>query len=211
LSKNSSRLFNFLQNNPEIKTSFYNDLSTLLSSVNFHIIGIVVDKVFLKQKYGTFANEPYHYAIKMLVEKFYNYLRKYNGVGRVCVEARNNGALDTPLDDYFKFIYHNGTRYGGTHGSGQYILTPDMIASKIVSSNIKFFNKKKILEDKINGLEICDLLCNPVMQIIKEDIEKYSKNTTRPAFDIRQCPVYEKEQIRERIIQPRKYMFEWQP
>ena len=90
----------------------------------------------------------------MLVEKFYNYLRKYNGVGRVCVEARNNGALDTPLDDYFKFIYHNGTRYGGTHGSGQYILTPDMIASKIVSSNIKFFNKKKILEDKINGLEI---------------------------------------------------------
>lgn len=86
-----------------------------------------------------------------------------------------------------------------------------MIQSRIVSSNIKFFNKEKILQHKINGLEICDLLCNPVMQVIKEDIQRYSsKNTTRPPFEIRNCPVYEKEQIRERIIHPKKYMFQWQ-
>ena len=52
---------------------------------------------------------------------------------------------------------------------------------------------------------------NPVNNYSQEQVSIYSKNTTRPAFDIRQCPVYEKEQIRERIIQPRKYMFEWQP
>lgn len=50
--RNSSKPFNFLENNKDMKTLFYNDLSTLLSSINFHIIGIVIDKEFHKQKYG---------------------------------------------------------------------------------------------------------------------------------------------------------------
>jgi hypothetical protein len=208
--KRNQKKFSFLKDN-ELKTQFYVDLTDLLSIIDFKIIGIVIDKTYLIQKY-TYPHPPYHYALKMLIEAFVAFLNNKNATGKVCVEARNAANLDGPLEKYFKNIYENGTKYSGTNGYGQTNLSATYIQSRLSSKNIKFFDKPTLLQKKVNGLEIADLVCNPTMQIIKSLILKYrTASDPRPIFDKPSIPEFTRINVNERIIEPRNIRFNWQP
>ncbi len=208
--KRCKKRFSFLQDY-QLGTKFYLDLFDLLGAIDFQIIGIVIDKEYLKKKYFK-PDHPYYYALKMLVESFVGFLNYEDGIGKVCVEARNAANLDLPLESYFKEIYNNGTRYGGIGGYGQTKISSATIQKRIGSKNIKFFNKTSVLEYKVNGLEIADLLCNPTMQIIKCLILQYrQKNDPRPVFEAPKIANFTRENVNEKIILPRKRVFNWQP
>jgi hypothetical protein len=208
--KRSQKKFSFLKDN-ELKTQFYIDLTDLISIIDFKIIGIVIDKSYLIQKYS-YPDPPYHYALKMLIEDFVAFLSNKDATGKVCVEARNAANLDGPLEKYFKNIYENGTRYGGINGYGQTNLSATYIQRRVRSKNIKFFDKPTLLENKVNGLEIADLLCNPTLQIIKTLIFQYrSAQDPRPIFDKPAIPDFTRINVNERIILPRNIRFNWQP
>jgi hypothetical protein len=109
------------------------------------------------------------------------------------------------LEEHFKDIYTNGTRYG-EHGRIKY--THEDIKSFIPSSNIAFYNKNKITLNQINGLEIADLLSNPALHYVKQLMLK--KIRKRPIFDMRNDNFLENEII-AKIIKPKEWTISWQP
>lgn len=197
----------------DMRTRFYEDLASLLMNINFQIIAIVIDKEEMKRRYGNFADDPYHYSFKLLIENFVSFLNRYRGIGKVHAESRSP-KLDRQLNAYLADIHTNGTFYSGCSNIGRQNYSPLTIQKVILSKNIKFFNKKDVVKYKINGLEIADLLCNPVLQIIKDKILTYlmrDKSFIGPTFLVRKFSDFEKNILNEQIINPRRYFFGWKP
>ena len=108
--------FAFLKGNDKLLTQFYFDLAKLLESLDFKIISIVIDKLYLKEKYIN-PVPPYHYALTLMLENFISFLqnerrirKESNLIGKVSVESRNSATLDLELEKHFKDIHKNGNR-----------------------------------------------------------------------------------------------------
>jgi hypothetical protein len=181
------------------------DLQEVIMKIDFKIIAVVVDKEFLLQKYSN-PVEPYHYSLTMLIEMLVPYLSSVNGICKVSAESRNGSNLDIPLECHFQNIFNNGTKWGH-HGNVK--LEHERIQSVITSKNIKFFNKQTIVSKKIHGLEISDLLCNPMMQHIQTKIYDISPN--RPKFERPAIPIFTQKMIIEQVCQSRTIGINWQP
>ncbi len=205
--KRNRKNFGFLSKSDN-RTFFYNDLALLLKNLTFDIIAVVIDKSYHRKKYIT-PHDPYHYALKIIVENFSSYLYQKSGLGKVYAESRN-GTLDLLLSDYFSQIYDNGTFYAGCTNHGPRNYSAKAI-QRITSRKIKFFNKENTIKYKVNGLEIADLLCNPVMQIIKRHIHEYDVKKQRDLIQLRKTNYFEKNILEEEVINPRKFFFGWKP
>ena len=129
--RGNNKHYSFLKDD-KIKTSFLLDLSDLLNKIDFKIISIVIDKEFLRLKYNN-PVDPYHYSLTMLIEILVPFLIGVNGMCKISAESRNGANLDIPLEDHFKQIFDNGTRYGHY---GEIKLENTKIQSAISSKNM---------------------------------------------------------------------------
>lgn len=61
--------------NEQIRNNFMSDLNELISNAPFSVIGMVIEKKMLKDKYADPAN-PYHLALGFGLERVYSFLRE---------------------------------------------------------------------------------------------------------------------------------------
>lgn len=135
-----------LQNSAQAK-AFDDSLIALLSTWDFHIIFVVIDKKSRYEMYPDNPLHPYHTALALVLERYASFLRMVNSTGDVMAESRG-GREDRLLKEAFQAICEGGTRIHG----------PGFFQSVLTSRKIKIRRKT----ENIAGLQIADVLAHPM-------------------------------------------------
>lgn len=128
---------------------FNEEFLKILMDHDYILITVVLDKKNHIENYGPAAFHPYHYCLTAILERYCGWLNYWNAEGDVLAESRGGGE-DAPLEEVYRYIYQNGTRFRHT----------DYFQNALTSREIKI--KKK--EENITGLQIADLLAHPCKQ-----------------------------------------------
>jgi hypothetical protein len=137
---------------PQVRNSFDRELLALVSSTDFRVIAVVLDKRSHIERYAEAAWHPYHYCLAVVLERYCGYLiNVVRGEGDLVAESRGR-TEDSQLKAEYDRIYRNGTRHRSAHWF-QAALTTHEIKLKPKSKNIA-------------GLQLADLLAHPVKQEI---------------------------------------------
>lgn len=131
---------------PAVERAFNVSLLNLLTTLNYTVITVVIDKLEHQQRYQVWRYDPYHYALAVLVERFIAWLREHSAVGDVMAESRG-GTEDRRLKNSFARIYERGTEY----------VRPDEFARWLTSKQLKV----KAKDNNIAGLQLADLIAHP--------------------------------------------------
>ena len=150
---NKRRPFEALRN-PEMEREFNDILLASLRSWDYKVISVVIDKLAHREQYRVWVYHPYHYCLKVLLERFILFLLAGNHKGDVMVESRG-GVEDTKLMDSYYRLYLSGT---------------ENIASQnwqkcLTSKNLKVKPKRA----NISGLQLSDLIAHPSRREILAD------------------------------------------
>lgn len=144
--------------------NFLQDLTVLMSTLDYTIIAASIDKVKLVSKY-TNPIEPYHLAMEFIVERFSRLLHTRNATGLIMMESRGKRE-DGSLHQLFLEFYNNGTRFFGS----RYI-------QKTITGGFYFngkWNKERNNLETFYGLELADLTAHPIGHFVQ------NKQKTRP-------------------------------
>jgi hypothetical protein len=87
---------------------FNKEIIRLFSELPYLAITVQIDKKLHLEKYGVWHFDPYHYCLRCLVERYVNYLERWNWCGDVVIEARFKKS-DKKLKASFSRIYETGT------------------------------------------------------------------------------------------------------
>lgn len=137
---------------PGVKTRFDAELLTLLDGLEYVVITAVIDKLAHLTQYRTWARDPYHYCLAVLMERFALWLSQRDARGDVMAESRG-GREDRRLKEEFERIYVGGTTF----------VRHDMFVARLTSSQLKM--KAKGLN--VAGLQLADLLAHPSYAAMK--------------------------------------------
>jgi hypothetical protein len=144
--------------NQEVKAEFDAQLLHLFSVWDYQVITVVIDKLEHVRKYSVWHSDPYHYCLKVMLERYVKYLQRCDAVGDVLAEARGKKE-DKRLKSSFQGVYAQGTGYLGSQD----------FANHITSRELKLKTKK----DDLACLQIADLIAHPSyrsMKMVKEGI-----------------------------------------
>jgi hypothetical protein len=140
---------------PEIQSNFDSDLLNLLSSWNYNVISVCLDKKTHKDTYKVWRYDPYHYCLALLLERFTFFLEQQNAVGDIMAESRG-GKEDMRLKKSFEKLWQDGTEY----------IDPDRFQNVFTSKQLKVKPKS----NNISGLQLSDLIAHPSRnEILKEN------------------------------------------
>jgi hypothetical protein len=129
-----------------IREAFDAGLVKCLTETNYTLITVVIDKLRMLQQSHWQERHPYHYLMKILVEKYVQWLERKGGVGDIMPEMRK-GKKDAALQRAFSTVRIWGADY----------VNAKRIKTAIPSKQLKFRSK----EHNITGLQICDLVAHP--------------------------------------------------
>lgn len=137
-----SGAFGLLENTGR-RTAFMAELSEIVRSAQFTIIGVIIDKRRLADRYGMDSN-PYTYALRMSMERLHKLMLVRGQGDRIthCVFERRGGKEDLDLEVAFRRIV-DGDNY----------------------RNERFPELRIIFADKkanSTGLQIADLTARPI-------------------------------------------------
>lgn len=135
---------------PEAAARFDAALLDVISTAEFRVVAVVIDKLALKQLYPVPAH-PYHLAIGFLLQRYCGYLNHVNRRGDVLAESRG-GHEDRLLKDSYSRVYERGVWMNNAEFF-QKALTTKQLKLKPKSSNI-------------SGLQLADLLSHPLKQAL---------------------------------------------
>jgi len=96
--------------NQELHNAFDNDLLNLLGEFEYTIITVVIDKKQHRDQYLVWHYDPYHYCLKIIVERFVLFLLSKEATGDVVCESRG-GKEDCRLKESFSRIYREGSEF----------------------------------------------------------------------------------------------------
>ena len=131
---------------PEIERQFNAELLLLLSELEYKVITVVLDKKEHKERYLVWLHDPYHYCMRILVERYVLFLESSRTVGDVMCESRG-GKEDNRLKKSFHKIYLEGTEY----------VSSEKFQTFLTSSQLKVKPKA----NNVAGLQIADLIAHP--------------------------------------------------
>ena len=137
--------------------SFLEELTVLMSSIDYKIIAASIDKVKLISKY-TNPIEPYNLAMEFIIERFSRFLHTHNATGLIMMESRGKRE-DGVLHQLFLELYNNGTRFY----SSRYI-------QKTIVGGFYFnakWNKNNL--ETYYGLELADLTAHPIGHFVQNN------------------------------------------
>lgn len=129
-----------------VESQFNEELLGLLRSWDYVVITVVMDKLEHKNRYHVWRYDPYHYCLRVLVERFVLWLRAREEVGDVMAESRQ-GREDRRLKDSFARVYAGGTEF----------IPPSEFEERLTSSQLKVKPKA----NNIAGLQLADLIAHP--------------------------------------------------
>lgn len=141
------KYFEFLETKNEKSEKFYSGLEILMSGCPYRIIGVYIDKKRHCEKYID-PFDPYELALEFLFEKFEKYLQVRNAEGGELIAESRGKKEDDALHKRAISMLKYGSRY-----NEQFTLI----------SGLKFEPKKA----NNVGLQIADLVANPLMKKIK--------------------------------------------
>jgi hypothetical protein len=101
--------FEFLQNSDK-RRNFYKRLNALVEGLDFEILAVAIDKEKHVATYGRYAFDPYHFSLRVVVERFVYALRTRRTKGVIYAEARGSD-LDEALRSEWARIRREGTGF----------------------------------------------------------------------------------------------------
>lgn len=133
------------------RKKFMNKLYNLLKDINCTIISITIDKKMLKKYYSP-TKDPYVIAFSHLLQCFYSFITKNpTESARIVIEARDDKA-NLSVQKAFFDVFNNG---------GAYLKVDETIRNKISG----FIMAEKGDNIYKYGLELADMLCNPLWRV----------------------------------------------
>lgn len=130
----------------DVEARFNDWILQHLAEWEYSVITVVIDKLELIQRYRTWHADPYHYCLRVLMERYVMELTRLNAVGDVMAEARG-GKEDMRLKRSFRLVWENGTEY----------VSADDFETRITSKELKV----KLKTNNIAGLQLADILAHP--------------------------------------------------
>ncbi len=131
---------------PEKEAQFNREILGLLQRLEFAAISVVIDKKEHLEKYSVWRQDPYHYCMEILVERYVLWLRTRAGKGDVVAEARGS-AENKRLCAAVQHFYDRGTGYIRAEG----------VQERLTSKHLKIMHK----HENVTGLQIADLVAHP--------------------------------------------------
>lgn len=131
---------------PAIEGAFNADLLGLIHDLDYVVITAVIDKLEHLQRYQVWRFDPYHYCLKVLVERYALWLEARGVEGDVMAESRG-GREDRRLKEAFERVYEEGTEFVSAH----------RLTAHLTSRQLKVKQKG----NNITGLQLADLLAHP--------------------------------------------------
>lgn len=128
------------------RTDFDHDLFVLLRELDYNVITIIIDKLEHKTRYQVWQQDPYHYSLRILLERYILFLKGRGACGDVMAESRG-GREDIRLKKSYEKVFREGTEYVNLEAFAK-ILTSRQLKIKEKSNNIA-------------GLQIADLIAHP--------------------------------------------------
>ncbi len=147
--------FNVLQD-PIVKHRFDEGIISLITKWDYTVITVTIDKLMHLNKYATWQVNPYHYCLRIMLERYVKWLATAQSCGDVMAEARG-GKEDRMLNSSFEKLICIGTNY----------MHPQAFQRRITSKKLKLKPKK----DNVSGLQIADLLAHPSYRAMKMMVE----------------------------------------
>lgn len=141
--------------------SFYENLPGFLSALDCNLISITIDKNKLKTYYEP-SKDPYVIAFTHILQNFYSFINKDEiESARIVIESRDD-ASNLKVQKAFFDVFNNGTIH---------LEIEDRLRDKIKG----FIIAKKTDSEYKCGLEIADLVCNPLSRARRGLIEANPK------------------------------------
>ena len=140
--------FTVLRSDAELRVNFYQDLNSLMSSANMHIIASVIDKTKLKKRYA-YPDNPYELSLLFCMERLLEHLfskGQKNKTVHVVFESRGKQE-DKGLELAFERITSNRGAIGYPNHNFQYCKFVPIFKTKGVNST---------------GLQLADLTARPI-------------------------------------------------
>jgi Protein of unknown function (DUF3800) len=131
---------------PTTREAFNRDLLDLIRQTAFLLATVVIDKVAMVEQYRVWRQDPYHYCMQVLLERYVGELQGRGATGDVVAEARGK-AEDKRLKRAYRRIYEGGTNF----------VKADDFASVLKSRQLHFKTKGH----NIPGLQLADLIAYP--------------------------------------------------
>jgi len=140
---------------PALRENFDQELLGLMSSWDYTVISVCLDKKKHKETYTTWRYDPYHYCLAVLLERFVFFLNRAKTRGDAMAESRG-GKEDMRLKAAFLRLWEQGTAYVG----------PEQFQNALTSKQLKVKQKA----NNISGLQLADLLAHPSRnEMLKEE------------------------------------------
>lgn len=137
---------------PEVERRFNDGLLHMLSTLPYLVSTATIDKREHLDRYTLWHNDPYHYCLRCLVERYVLWLRRHGLTGDVAIEPRNKN-VDRRVKESFRRIYD--------HGSDT--IPKGIIQQHLTSHDIKFIQKKS----NVPAMQLCDLIAHPSYRSMK--------------------------------------------
>jgi len=137
----------------EVRKSFDEEFLQVVSSINYRVISVLIDKKAHVEKDGIFnARDPYVIALEYLMQQYLYWLQRFDNhvMGDILAESRG-GKEDSITKEAYKYVYEG-------KGFIKFADTDKYFSSK----EIKLKRKK----DNIAGLQFVDLLSHPARRYI---------------------------------------------
>ncbi len=139
---------------PVIEARFNNSLLLALARWDYRVITVVIDKQAHRDQYQVWRFHPYHYCLKVMLERFVLFLHYGNHRGDVMIESRG-GKEDHKLKDSYTRLYERGTDH----------IPQDRWQARLTANEIKIKPKSA----NISGLQLADLIAHPSRREVLQD------------------------------------------
>lgn len=140
---------------PNVNQEWEARILHLIGSLPYIANTVLIDKQAHVQKYDVWKFNPYHYCLRVLIERYVLWLYRQRLTGDVVIEPRFK-QVDKKLKASFEHIYDHGTEHIPAH----------RIQQRLTSREIKFEPKSS----NVAGLQLVDMIAHPSHQALKSKI-----------------------------------------
>jgi hypothetical protein len=131
---------------PEVRANLDGLLLQLLAAATYRVFTVVIDKREHLKRYVVWRFHPYHYCLTVVLERYVQFLDRFDRIGDVLVESRGKKE-NMQLERAYRYVYDNGSSH-----------VPEKIFQvRLTSRELKLKPKSA----NIAGLQFADLIANP--------------------------------------------------
>lgn len=153
--RKSQKGFEILRDD-EVRGNFYRELNKLISKMNIHLFGTLIDTKEYERLYKS-HNNVYYILLKILLENYTHFLENNGATGTIYIESRTPCEDRDLLCEYYK-VYINGTLY---------------IDSKTIQNKIMGMNFIPKTENNI-GVQFADFIPGTCVRSVNNKPDYYN-------------------------------------